>query len=129
VFSRIDRLWGPHTIDRFARFNCRWWVPGTDGIDSKSWDKENNLHVPPPRLVVHCINKISKEHIKCTLVLPKWKSAPFWPMLINENGNFKFFLKQVLNLYRTYVVVGNGYYGTFDNKLLKFNMIALRIIN
>ncbi|XP_045211850.2 uncharacterized protein LOC123563229 isoform X1 [Mercenaria mercenaria] len=139
VFSRIDCLWGPHTIDRFAshlnnkcsRFNSRWWVPGTKGIDSLNevWKNENNWLVPPTRLIVDCINKINSEHVECSLIIPKWKSAPFWPLLLNEDGNFKYFIKQTLNLSRSNVVVGNGYNGTFDNEPLKFDMIALKIIS
>ena len=44
-FEYLNRLWGPHTIDRFARhknthlarFNSRYFVPGTEAVDvSKS---------------------------------------------------------------------------------------------
>ena len=41
-FYRVDLVWGPHTIDRFAnhvnaklpRFNSRFWNPGSEGIDA-----------------------------------------------------------------------------------------------
>ena len=41
-FHRIDLVWGPHSVDRFAnhvnarlpRFNSRFWNPGSEGIDA-----------------------------------------------------------------------------------------------
>ena len=41
IFGHIDRLWGPHTIDRFAsmentllpRFNARWLDPKAEAVD------------------------------------------------------------------------------------------------
>ena len=41
VFKELDMKWGPQTMDRFAsqyntkckRFNSRFWVPGTQGIN------------------------------------------------------------------------------------------------
>ena len=51
-FADLDRLWGQHTVDRFAnaanahlpRFNSRFLVPGTKAVDaiSISWNGENN---------------------------------------------------------------------------------------
>ena len=49
VFKHLNAKWGPHTIDRFAsfynsycaRFNSRWWVPGTEALDAldQVWGK------------------------------------------------------------------------------------------
>ena len=41
VFYRLEHLWGPHYIDRFAdhlncklpRFNSKYWVPGSENVD------------------------------------------------------------------------------------------------
>ena len=56
-FDCLNRLWGPHTIDRFAshknthlaRFNSRYFVPGTEAVDAftTTWAAENNWLVPP----------------------------------------------------------------------------------
>ena len=61
VFVMLDKKWGPHTVDRFAslvtakciRFNSKWWVPKTEGINAfdQRWSFENNWLVPPPGLV------------------------------------------------------------------------------
>ena len=51
-FHRIDLVWVPHSIDRFAnhlnaklpRFNSRFSNPGAEGIDAfvMDWAGENN---------------------------------------------------------------------------------------
>ena len=61
TFQSIDRMWGPHSIDRFAnhlnsklsRFNSRYWNPGSEGIDTfiMNWAEENNYVCPPVSLV------------------------------------------------------------------------------
>ena len=60
-FIKTDRLWGPHTIDRFAnsyntkltRFNSLFWCPGTEAVDafSQDWSANNNWLVPPIFLI------------------------------------------------------------------------------
>ena len=60
-FNEIDRIWGPHTVDRFAdnsnaklsRFNSKFWCAGTSQVDafSVSWQMENNWLVPPISLI------------------------------------------------------------------------------
>lgn len=97
VFAWLDRLWGPHTYDRFATdynakfkvFSSRWWCPGTSAIDgfSESWKGQNNWLVPPPRLIVKCLLKLSKEGAEGTLIMPRWQSAPFWPLLFPDGQN------------------------------------------
>ena len=88
-FTHLDRLWGPHTVDRFAnaanahlpRFNSSFRVPGTEAVDafSISWNGENNWLVPP----VHCITRVVQHLLVCgavgTLVVPYWPSYVFWP--------------------------------------------------
>ena len=86
-------MWGPHTCDRFAfsynakyeMFYSKYWCPGTSGLDAFNfpWLRENNWLVPPPRLIPYCISKVKNEKCKATLVVPKWKSATFWPLLFD----------------------------------------------
>ena len=41
VFAELDKVWGQHTVDRFAsfhncqlpRFNSRCWNPGNEAVD------------------------------------------------------------------------------------------------
>ena len=42
ISPQIDNFWGPHTVDRIANmhnrqiehFNCRFWTPETEVIDT-----------------------------------------------------------------------------------------------
>lgn len=56
----IDRLWGPHTVDRFAsiktkqlvRYCSRYCNPGCEASNAftVSWSQDNNWIFPPPCL-------------------------------------------------------------------------------
>nr|XP_022336293.1 uncharacterized protein LOC111132768 [Crassostrea virginica] len=71
VFQKYEKMWGIHTIDRFAthynkkceRFNSKYWCPGTEAIDAftQGWVCENNWLVPPPSLISRVINKMLAE--------------------------------------------------------------------
>ena len=137
-FVFLDKLWGKHTVDRFSshynahcpRFNSRWWVPNTEAVDAfdQLWYGENNWLVPPPGLVVQCLNKLEKERATGTLVVPKWKSAPYWPLLCDKYGNFNHFVldHRLLPRYSA-IKAGKGNNGTFQKSPLQLDLIAVRI--
>ena len=68
-FSRLDRLCGPHTVDRFAsektaqvaRFCSRFLNPGCEAADAftVSWAGVNNWLFPPPLLGALCVTSHS----------------------------------------------------------------------
>lgn len=136
IFLWLVHLWGPHPVDRFAshsntkckRFNFYWWVPGTEGLDalSQSFSSYVNELVPPPRLVLSCVNKMLSEKAVCTMVISKWRSAPFW--LIDYIGVFKSYLKDFRNIGSENLVLGKGNNGCFMKRPLAFDIIALRCI-
>ena len=138
VFEMLDKKWGPHSVDRFAshfnnkcvRFNSRWWVPGTEAIDAlnEKWTGENNWLVPPPRLISNCINKIEMEKANGTLVLPEWRSAPYWPLLFNDQHKFKFYISEIISLPKKNIIdAGFSNNGIFQRNPLSFKMIAIRV--
>ncbi len=98
VFHEIDLKYGPHTVDRFAdhnntrlpRFNSRYFVPGTECVDSFSadWKAENNWLVPPLFLVPRAIQYLRECKGVGTLVVPKWPAQPYWPLLVGRSGHF-----------------------------------------
>ena len=138
IFRKLDANWGPHTIDRYAshynnkceRFNSRWWVPGTEGVNAlhQRWSKpENNWLVPPPRLVLPTIQKMEKDQAVGTLLLPDWPSAPFYPSLFKD-GKCHSFIHDIVKLPRINVVKkGLGNNGIFETSPLPFDMLALRL--
>jgi hypothetical protein len=91
-FRYFDRLWGPHTVDRFAdqlnaqlpSFFSRFCCPGSSGIDAFAFDwsnAANNWLVPPVHLIIRAVKHLIACKAKGTLVCPKWPSAGFWPVL------------------------------------------------
>ena len=137
VFSRLNIEWGPHTIDRFAcmyntkcqRFNSRFWVPGTEAVNSldQNWSDETNWIVPPPVLILKCIRKIELEKASGTMIVPLWKSAPYWPDLHADDGFLKRFIAECRLLpTRNAICKGRGNNGIF-RKPLSFRMVALKV--
>lgn len=93
-FELIDGLWGPLNIDRFAsynntkceRFNSKFYVPGTEAVDAftQDWRFENNRWIPPANLITRVLRTIISTHgIRGVLIIPYWRSAPFWSLLQN----------------------------------------------
>lgn len=137
IFEYLNQKWGPYTVDRFAthynakclRFNSRYWVPGTEAVDSftQCWRGERNWVVPPPSCIMKSIKKMKYDRCCGTIVVPKWESAPFWSMIINRKGEYCDFVKDVFELPLTGVVTpGRGNNGMFTNEPLSFRLLALR---
>lgn len=78
-------------------------------------------------MVIQCIDKLEKEKCKGTLVIPEWKSSAFWPLLKDDNGSFKTFVKDyyVLPVIGA-VTKGKGNNGVFNKEPFSFRMMALR---
>ena len=137
VFTKLNSRWGPHTIDRFSshynnkceRYNSRWWVPGTQGVNAldQYWGKpEINWVVPPPRLIPHVLEKIQSDDAQCTLVIPDWPSAPFYTVLKSESVRMRVIETITLPRYNL-IKAGFGNNGIFRREPLTFSMLALKI--
>jgi len=95
IFQWLDVLWRPHTVGRFSgldnaqldRFNSRFWTPGIEAIDAFTcdWVDDNNWWVPPVHLIPRVIRHAQRTNSQGTLIVPKWLSPPFWPLLF-PNG-------------------------------------------
>ena len=137
LFDLLSQLWGIHTFDRFAssynrkcdRFNSKFWCKGTSGLDAfkQNWYLENNWLVPPPALIVETVKKVLRDKANATMVIPEWKSAPFWPT-VSDGDVFKSFIKYH-KVFAGYQVThrGRGQNGIFGKPFQKFNFVALRI--
>lgn len=85
-----------------------------------------NWVVPPPMLMV--VRKIENDQCNCTFVVPEWKSAPFWAMLIDMKGNFNTYVKTHSKMHNVYAIYrGRENNGIFGKRNLAFNMIILKI--
>ena len=92
IFSYLDSLWGPHTVDRFATltntlvpvYNSLYLDPKTSGIDALAqldWASENNYVNPPFRLLSQVLRKIELTGAIATVIAPKWVGQPWFALL------------------------------------------------
>ena len=138
LFRFLDKKWGPYTVDRFASdynakceiFNSRFWCPHTSGVDAfkQIWSNQANWVVPPPRLVCRSINKVLTDKCSCTLVIPEWRSAPFWPILFPDGKSIAKFVTDT-HYFKPGILTrrGRGKNGIFDGRPLKIGLLALKI--
>jgi hypothetical protein len=140
IFLMCDKKWGPFTFDRFAndknkkveKFNSRFWVPGTCGVDAFAfdWSSENNWIVPPVLLISRVINHIMICKAKGVLIAPKWKSALFWPLLWNDvDKNYHTFVKDILEFKRptNFFKAGSDKGSIFAKSPFITNILILKI--
>ena len=92
LFLYLNRMWGPHTIDRFATltntqlpsYNSRYADPCSSGIDAlaqKDWAKHNNFVNPPFRMIPQVLRVIEAQGAKATLIAPWWPAQPWFQKL------------------------------------------------
>lgn len=103
-FNLLDRMWGPHTIDRFAsmtntqlpRYNSRWLDPYTEGVDAlrfadSQWWQENNWCNPPWDLLPDLVLKLEQSGAAATVIAPSWPSAPWHQRLLDLSSHMMSF--------------------------------------
>ena len=139
LFLKFDLKWGPHDVDRFAthyntqclRFNSKIWCPGTEAIDAfgQSWQSDINWLVPPHSQAAKVVNKMVFEKAQGTLILPEWKSAPYWPLICSSKDIFKEFITDIIDYLpcNKAIVKGAGKNGIFSECPLNFRMLALKV--
>ena len=81
IFDQLNRLWGPHTVDRFSshcnnqiqKFNSRFASPGCEALDAlaQNWSIENNWVGPPVSMIISVIHHFMKCKAKGTLIIPE----------------------------------------------------------
>ncbi len=96
-FEYFSHLHGPFTFDRFADcsnthcplFNSRFYSPGCMAVDAfcQDWSGYNNWVVPPVCLAGRCIVHFKTCRAKGMLVVPKWTSQIFYPMLFDGHAD------------------------------------------
>ena len=140
AFRLLDGLWGPHTVDRFVdnynaqliRFNSRYACPGTEAVDASTvhWGEENNWWCPPPGLVVRVIRHAEACNACGTLIVPCWKSVPFWPLLCLDGEMFSPFVAAVCKLPLSQGLFHPGRSGgvLFGGKCPNTPVLALRLV-
>jgi len=117
-FSFIDKMWGPHSVDRFAsnlnnklpRFNSVFWLPYSEAVDafSQDWSVEINWLVPPINLVIRTIKHLIACNARGTLVVPKWTSAAFWPLLFDKDLRYRSYVMDVIEFRDAHGIYKHG---------------------
>ena len=82
--------------------------------------------MPPPRLAARVLEKAKRERAAGTLVVPHWKSAPFWPKIARE-GRFLPFIEDSFIFHCREIKKGRGNNGIFGDPNQNFTMIGLKL--
>ena len=139
IFEYFNQSWGPYTCDVFAsntnfkvkKFYSLFWNPGTSGVDAFAfdWSRELSWLVPPISLVNKAIIHILSCKGQGTLVVPKWKSAIFWPSLIDHEGNFNWFITEFREYKNptNFFIPGSDTNSIFAAKKFNSNVLVLKI--
>ena len=96
LLKKLDRAWGPFTVDRFAsasnaqvmRFNAAWAEPGAEAVDAfaqpmAAWRREANWCVPPIALLPQLAQFMRESGAGGTVVTPDWP-AQAWAQCFTE---------------------------------------------
>ena len=91
-FGRLNKLWGPVFIDRFAsfenkqtvRYNAKWRDGRAGGVDSlhlsdDAWYQELNWCSPPWELLDDLASKLRSFGAAAIVIAPKWPQSPGSP--------------------------------------------------
>jgi hypothetical protein len=90
-FKHFNKVWGPHTIDRFAsyankqlpRYNAKWRDGTTEAVDSlrlpdSEWRHERNWCNPPWELLDDLVVKLRSSGAEATVIAPYWPKKPWF---------------------------------------------------
>ncbi len=94
VFRYYDKIWGPHSVDRFAsfankqlpRYNAKWRDGKAEAVNSihlayRYWQKETNWCNPPWSLMDNLIVKLRQSSAEVTLIAPNRPRFPWFTHL------------------------------------------------
>jgi len=95
LWRKIVKRFGLPSVDRFAtasnalcpRYNSRDFDPASLGdCLLSSWSGELNWMNPPWALISRVISKIIAEQAPTVLLLPRWETAPWWPLVLHHSS-------------------------------------------
>ena len=86
-FERLERLFGPHTIDRCAdsanalckRFNSKYFDPCAEAVNcfTQDWSQDNNFVNPNFDSIAKILDHAASCQAQLTLVFPVWERQPW----------------------------------------------------
>lgn len=139
LFTMIDRIFGPHTVDRFAssattqlpRYCSRWLNPGSECIDSftADWSGECNWLCPPIHLIPRVIRHVLSTRSDGSLLMPFWKSSLWWPLVCAGELWFQSFVIDcmVLEPHAGMFLAGTCRWNLFNASCPKWRVLVLKL--
>lgn len=110
IFGYYNNLWGPYECDRFTTscntkcpsYNTKSYEPESSGVNAFNfnWHGTNNWLVPPVSLICDAIKHAQKCDAHGTIIVPKWQTASYWPLVVKDNGTYKPFIKDYVEYIR-----------------------------
>jgi hypothetical protein len=93
LFNLFNKIWGPHQVDLFAsRHNTQIpmffsWMPDPEALATdaflQQWSRLNSWTNPPWILIPKILAKSIREKATMTILVPFWKSAPWFPLIMD----------------------------------------------
>ncbi len=94
TFSKLERHWGPHTIDRCAsvmttqlpRYNSLYHDPLSEGVDclaQTDWEYHNNYINPPFWLIPKILILVKRQRALATIIAPLWPAQHWFQDLMD----------------------------------------------
>lgn len=93
LFRQVDRIFGPHTVDRFAsmstaqlpKYNSQFADPLSSAVDAlaqQDWTREINYVNAPFRLLSRVLDVIVDQRANATIIAPHWPNQPWYQRLL-----------------------------------------------
>lgn len=135
-FYYLNKRWGPFSVDRFAdsenrkteRFNSRFYCKNTEAVDAftQSWADENNFIVPPVHRIIDVLKHIFLEGITGTLIIPLWKSSPFWSLVARKKFQSTIIEKHIVERGSTVLQQGSCPFSILGSTNYKGSIVAFK---
>ena len=105
-------------------------MPGSGGVDAFgfNWSGHNCWIVPPVRLICRTISHLALCRGHGILIIPKWPSSTFWPLLwSSEDNNFQQFEQKHIEYVKPkgFFQAGSDKHSIFAAERLSFNILVL----
>ena len=138
TFQYIEQKFGQFTVDRFAdnrnarvqKFDAKYFCPGVQTVNTfaANWAGEFNWVCPPISQIGRALRHFEACKAAGVLCIPEWRSAYFWPLLVENNGTqFREFVKGFLLLDPFYSSSNECAESSIFQGFMKFRTLALLV--
>jgi len=109
----------------FGILSVKLWTP----LQGRGTSKTTGFNCPPPHLVPRTLRHMRSCSAQGTLIVPLWRSAPFWPLLTTNGSHLAHFVEDWVDLLplNTTFCMGRHSSGVFGRENLNFRVLAVRI--